>query len=214
MFANVKKNYDLYGVTMWKVLSHKRPKRVTKTLWKAFTQRLVLDNQEFSQNSKQRQGFDNGRCPGIHIIPVLFPAVHNSWNWEYAYVSIRVGFCVVVLCCTAMREAFDCGTATGVGSHAFFLYVPGRDRPAMKRTKPMKIGERIKEVFMTLPKDCDVNWFARQLHCDRRNVYRIFNKENIDIDMLCRISQILNHDFFKDLSEKYNSPEKDNTCDI
>ena len=65
----------------------------------------------------------------------------------------------------------------------------------------MKIGQRIKEVFDGKPKHCTVGWFAAQLHCDRRNVYRIFEKENIDIQLLARISTILDHDFFADLSE-------------
>ena len=64
----------------------------------------------------------------------------------------------------------------------------------------MKIGRRIKEVFDSKPKAYTINWFAAQLHCDRRNIYRIFAKDNIDIILLGRISKILNHDFFIDLS--------------
>lgn len=33
------------------------------------------------------------------------------------------------------------------------------------------------------------------------NVYKIFRKDNIDVQMLYRISRILHHNFFKDLSE-------------
>lgn len=66
----------------------------------------------------------------------------------------------------------------------------------------MKIGEKIKEVFKQMPKECTVNWFAQQLHCDRRNIYRIFAKNNLDIELLRRISVILDHDFFKDISEE------------
>ena len=65
----------------------------------------------------------------------------------------------------------------------------------------MKIGQRIKTVFDEMPKQCTVNWFATELHCDRRNIYRIFEKDNIDIHLLARISSILGHDFFADLSE-------------
>jgi len=46
-----------------------------------------------------------------------------------------------------------------------------------------------------------VSWFARKLSCDRSNVYRLFQKENIDTGLLTRISLLLNHDFFADLSE-------------
>ena len=70
--------------------------------------------------------------------------------------------------------------------------------------KPMseqvKIGQRIRQVFDEKPKSCDVAWFAARLHCDRRNVYRIFERDNIDIMLLFRISKILNHDFFAELS--------------
>ena len=65
----------------------------------------------------------------------------------------------------------------------------------------MKIGERIRAVFDHKPKDCNIDWFAARLHCDRRNIYRIFARENIDIKLLARISEILGHDFFADLSE-------------
>ena len=47
-----------------------------------------------------------------------------------------------------------------------------------------------------------VTWFARQLCCTRPNVYKIFGKENIDISLLWRISCILHHDFFGDLSQE------------
>lgn len=72
----------------------------------------------------------------------------------------------------------------------------------------MKIGQRIKEVFDSMPKHCTINWFARELHCDRRNIYRIFERENIDILLLGRISQILNHDFFLDLSNSLSQSEE------
>ena len=50
-----------------------------------------------------------------------------------------------------------------------------------------------------------VTWFASQLCCTRPNVYKIFRKENIDIHLLWRISCILGHDFFRDLSDSINT---------
>lgn len=41
-----------------------------------------------------------------------------------------------------------------------------------------------------------VTWFARQLYCERTNVYDIFKRQSIDTHMLLRISIILRHDFF------------------
>lgn len=72
----------------------------------------------------------------------------------------------------------------------------------------MKIGERIKEVFDKMPKTCNVNWLASQLHCDRRNVYRIFERDNIDVLLLARLSIILEHNFFSDLAEELEDKNK------
>lgn len=40
-------------------------------------------------------------------------------------------------------------------------------------------------------------WLARKINCERPNVYYIFSQPSINTDMLLRISQALNHDFFK-----------------
>lgn len=50
-------------------------------------------------------------------------------------------------------------------------------------------------------------WFAKQLCCNRQNVYSIFKRESIDTQLLNRISKILNHDFFKDCSEALDDEE-------
>ncbi|WP_302786892.1 XRE family transcriptional regulator [Barnesiella intestinihominis] len=44
-----------------------------------------------------------------------------------------------------------------------------------------------------------VTWFAAALHCDRTNVYKIFQKSSIDSSMLYRISCILGYDFFRNI---------------
>lgn len=64
----------------------------------------------------------------------------------------------------------------------------------------INIGERIKEVLDGMPKGYTVTWFADKLHCDRRNVYDIFQRPSIDTELLRRICLILNHDFFKEYS--------------
>ena len=63
----------------------------------------------------------------------------------------------------------------------------------------MHIGERIKEVFKE--RGITVVAFARLIPCSRENVYRIFKNDDIDILQLKRIGQLLDHDFFKDISE-------------
>lgn len=64
----------------------------------------------------------------------------------------------------------------------------------------MHIGYKIKEILRKHPKEHTVTWFARQLNCHRVNVYDIFNRQTIDTELLWRISLILNHDFFRDIS--------------
>lgn len=49
-----------------------------------------------------------------------------------------------------------------------------------------------------------VSWFARKLHLDRSNVYRLFQKNSIDTDLLRRVSMILNKDFFAMMSRELN----------
>lgn len=66
----------------------------------------------------------------------------------------------------------------------------------------MHIGAHIKEVFDNGPKTWTVAWFARQLNCDRRNIYNIFARQSIDTELLERISIILKHNFFADFAGK------------
>lgn len=60
------------------------------------------------------------------------------------------------------------------------------------------LGEAIKEELYK--QERSVTWFAKQLSCDRSNIYRIFQKESVDTNLLARISVILQYDFFSDLS--------------
>lgn len=62
----------------------------------------------------------------------------------------------------------------------------------------MHIGNKIEEELRR--QERSVAWFARKLYCNRQNVYDIFRRESIDTSLLRRISGILSHDFFKDLS--------------
>ena len=49
-----------------------------------------------------------------------------------------------------------------------------------------------------------VTWFATALHCDRTNVYKIFQKSSIDSSMLYRISCILGYDFFSEYTQSFD----------
>lgn len=61
------------------------------------------------------------------------------------------------------------------------------------------IGILIKEELER--QERSVSWFARKLSCDRSNVYRLFQKESIDTNLLARISILLGRDFFSELSQ-------------
>ncbi len=61
------------------------------------------------------------------------------------------------------------------------------------------IGILIKEELER--QERSISWFARKLPCDRSNVYRLFQKESIDTDLLARISILLGRNFFYELSE-------------
>jgi len=67
------------------------------------------------------------------------------------------------------------------------------------------IGEIIKAEVIR--KGIKVSWLAAQLNCHRNNVYLIFSRRWIDTDMLMKISRILEHDFFADLSAWYHGEE-------
>lgn len=71
----------------------------------------------------------------------------------------------------------------------------------------LHIGQCIKEVFDHQPKTHDIEWFASQLNCRRNNIYNIFKRPTIDVELLFQISRILKHDFFRDLTTELTRSE-------
>lgn len=63
------------------------------------------------------------------------------------------------------------------------------------------IGHLIQEALKEQGRSA--TWLARQIHCSRTNIYKIFAKDNIDIKLLKTISLSLNINFFKILSENF-----------
>ena len=61
------------------------------------------------------------------------------------------------------------------------------------------IGELIKQELEK--QERSISWLARKLSCDRAKVYRLLQKNSIDTYDLARISILLSHDFFADLSD-------------
>lgn len=62
------------------------------------------------------------------------------------------------------------------------------------------IGNLIKQELKK--QERSISWLARKLSCDRTRVYRILQKHSIDTYDLARISILLSHDFFADLSNE------------
>ena len=61
------------------------------------------------------------------------------------------------------------------------------------------IGNRIENDVRK--QEWDITKFADAICCKRNNVYNIFKRNNIDIQLLARISKVLKHNYFKDLAD-------------
>ena len=58
------------------------------------------------------------------------------------------------------------------------------------------IGKTIEQVLREQGRS--VSWFAKQICCERTNVYSIFQRASIDTELLLRISRVLSYDFFEE----------------
>lgn len=52
-----------------------------------------------------------------------------------------------------------------------------------------------------------VSWFARNLYCERANIYHIFKRQSLDTELLMRISRLLDHNFFSYYSSQIEKKE-------
>lgn len=46
-------------------------------------------------------------------------------------------------------------------------------------------------------------WLAKKINCERTNIYYIFRQPSINTELLMKISLVLNVDFFKFYSQKF-----------
>ena len=74
--------------------------------------------------------------------------------------------------------------------HAFFMQ--------SSQMNSLHIGNMIRAELKAQGRT--VTWFAKAIHTDRTNVYKILGKETIDMQLLVRISKLLHHNFLHDLS--------------
>lgn len=70
----------------------------------------------------------------------------------------------------------------------------------------MHIGKRIKEVLEQ--RQMPVTWLAKEINCERTNVYNIFARKDINTGLLTKLGIILEHNFFKELSDDFSKTEK------
>ena len=70
----------------------------------------------------------------------------------------------------------------------------------------MNIGSLIRSVLNE--KRITVREFAVMANSERTNMYRILDRESIDLSVLERYSRILDHNFFQDLSDEYKKQYK------
>src|SRR6187397_1234563 len=64
----------------------------------------------------------------------------------------------------------------------------------------IKIGELIKKTLSD--RKMKLKDFADELGMARQNIYRIFEKNSIETDLLIKISTVLNHNFFQYLDNQ------------
>ncbi len=59
-----------------------------------------------------------------------------------------------------------------------------------------------------------VTWFAKAIHCDRTNAYKIFNSSHLDSELIWRISGVLNHNFFLDFGSRFEETMHSPSVDL
>ncbi len=69
------------------------------------------------------------------------------------------------------------------------------------------IGHIIKQVLQLQGRT--ITWLGKQLGYSRQNIYKILNRPWIYTDMLLKISDLLDYDFFKCFSEYRNSKKQE-----
>ena len=79
----------------------------------------------------------------------------------------------------------------------------------METQNKLHIGHMVKSVFDK--SGLSVAEFARRIHCERTNVYKIFNRQSIDVETLVKISEALEYNFMADVMKHYGLSAKYST---
>ncbi len=70
----------------------------------------------------------------------------------------------------------------------------------------MNIGRTIREVMKK--KGMSATQLAREIPCERTNVYNIFSRKDIGTKLLWRICEVLDHNFFDDYAKEFSKKTK------
>lgn len=89
------------------------------------------------------------------------------------------------------------------------FYVMSFNYNIMETQSKLHIGHMVKSVFDK--SGLSVAEFARRIHCERTNVYKIFNRQSIDVETLVKISEALGHNFLEDVMKYYGLSAKYST---
>ena len=68
------------------------------------------------------------------------------------------------------------------------------------RMKDVHIGSLIHEELMRQGRT--VNWFAKEIFCEKSNIYKMFKRKSIDLAQLMKVSEVLDHNFLIDCFEE------------
>jgi hypothetical protein len=66
--------------------------------------------------------------------------------------------------------------------------------------KDFHIGKMIQEELGRQGRT--VVWLAKEIYCEKSNVYKLFKRKSIDFEQLLKISEVLNHNFLIDCYEE------------
>lgn len=62
--------------------------------------------------------------------------------------------------------------------------------------KNVDLGQMIQEEMHRQGRS--VGWLAKEIYCEKSNVYKMFKRRSIDVMRLMKISEVLNHNFLRD----------------
>ena len=66
--------------------------------------------------------------------------------------------------------------------------------------KDVHIGNMIHEELLRQGRT--VNWFAKEIYCEKSNIYKMFKRKSIDLAQLMKVSETLDHNFLRDCFEE------------